>query len=68
MNNEIITKLNNMMSNVIQIQNMNLPQQKKDEAKNIMNQTLDFVLEQSNSTTINKLVFEALKKRSVEKL
>jgi len=53
----IYQTLQSMLQKTIKIQEMDLPQQTKDNAKNIMNQSLNMVLEQTHPRKINQIVY-----------
>ena len=55
--------LQRMMQKTVAVQEMNISQAKKDEIKRIMNNALDFVIEQTEQTTINRLVYDEVKKK-----
>ena len=60
---DIIQTLKSMIQNTITIQNMDVSTQTKDNAKNIMNQSLDMVLEQTNPRKINQIIMNELRKK-----
>ena len=59
--------LKTMLEKVIWVQNSTLPQQTKDKAKQIMNETLDFVLKETPEQRINQLVYEEYRRKRLEK-
>lgn len=65
---EVYDKLTDLMNKTIQIQDMDLPQSKKDEAIRLMGKTLDFVEKETSETRINQLVMEELRKNRLEKM
>jgi len=63
--NEILETLQSMLQKVIAIQSLDIPQIHKDNAKKIMNESLDFVNRESSPQRINQLTYEEFKKRRV---
>jgi len=60
---DIYQTLQSMIQKTIKIQEMDLPQQTKDNARNIMNQSLNMVLEQTSARKINQVVLNELRKK-----
>ena len=60
---EILETLESMLKKTITIQDMDLPAQTKDNAKNIMNQSLNMVIEQTHPRKINQIVLQELRKK-----
>jgi flagellar motor component MotA len=63
---DILETLGSMLQKTITIQDMDLPQQTKDNAKNIMNQSLNMVIEQTHPRKINQIVMNELRKKHRE--
>jgi len=60
---DIAQSLGVMLKNVIAIQNMDVSTQTKDNARNVMNQTLDMVIEQTDPRKINQILVNELRKK-----
>lgn len=60
---DIIQTLKSILQNTIKIQEMDLPQQTKDNAKNIMSQSLNMVIEQTHPRKINQILMQELRKK-----
>ena len=60
---EIIQTLQSMLKNTMAIQNMDLPTQTKDNARNVMNQSLNMVLDQTHPRKINQIIMNELRKK-----
>ena len=65
---EISQILESMLQKTVQIQEMNVPQQNKDMAKNIMKQSLDMVLEQTSPRKIIQITLQELRKIKKENI
>ena len=55
--------LHRMISNVMEIDRGDYPQKIKDDSKKIMNQSLDFTIEETSTGKINQLVIKEYRKR-----
>jgi len=60
---DIIQTLKSMLEKTIAIQDMDLPTQTKDNTRNIMNQSLNMVIEQTSPRKINQIVLQELRKK-----
>lgn len=60
---DIYQTLGSMLQKTITIQDMDLPAQTKDNARNIMNQSLNMVIEQTSPRKINQIVLNELRKK-----
>ncbi len=58
--------LGSMLQKTIKIQEMDLPQQTKDNTRNIMTQSLNIVLEQTHPRKINQILIQELRKKHRE--
>ena len=54
-----------LFKKVVWIQNSNLSQQDKDKAKQILRETLDFVLKETSEQRINQLVYEEYRRKVI---
>jgi len=61
---KISQTLQSMLQNTITIQGMmDVSQQAKDNARNIMNQSLNMVIEKTSTRKINQIVLQELRKK-----
>lgn len=63
---EINDMLQSMLQKTVQIQDMDISQQNKDMAKNIMNESLDMVIDQLSPRKINQITLQELRKNRKE--
>ena len=63
---EIYQTLRSMLEKTAKSQCMNISQQNKDMIRNVMNQSLDMVLEQTSPRKINQIVVNEFRKNRQE--
>ena len=64
----IIQILQSMLKKTITIQDMDVSQQTKDNARNVMNQSLNMVIKELSPRKINQITLQELRKNRKEKL
>ena len=65
---DIMQTLQSMLKKTVDIQNMDVSQQSKDNARNVMNKSLNMVIEQLSPRKINQITLQELRKNRMEKI